>query len=108
MRVAILLVSLGVMACTAGPDSSSEHSVMWNTRTGVQPAVIAHRGASGDLPEHTLEAYALAIEQGADVIEPDLVVTADGVLVARHVGRGDHAAGTQDRKQGTKDCSPVG
>lgn len=84
MRVAILLVSLGVMACTAGPDSSSEQPVMWNTRTGVQPAVIAHRGASGDLPEHTLEAYALAIEQGADVIEPDLVVTADGVLVARH------------------------
>ncbi len=48
------------------------------------PIVIAHRGASGDLPEHTLEAYQLAIEQGADFIEPDLVVTHDGVLVARH------------------------
>lgn len=46
--------------------------------------VIAHRGASGYLPEHTLEAYALAIELGADFIEPDLVATADGVLVARH------------------------
>jgi glycerophosphoryl diester phosphodiesterase len=47
-------------------------------------AVIAHRGASGERPEHTLEAYALAIEQGADWIEPDLVITSDGVLVARH------------------------
>ena len=48
------------------------------------PTVIAHRGASGYRPEHTLAAYALAIEQGADAIEPDLVSTSDGVLVARH------------------------
>ncbi len=48
------------------------------------PLVIAHRGASGTLPEHTLEAYALAIEQGAHFIEPDLISTRDGVLVARH------------------------
>ena len=46
--------------------------------------VIAHRGASGERPEHTLAAYELAIDQGADVIEPDLVPTRDGVLVARH------------------------
>jgi glycerophosphoryl diester phosphodiesterase len=46
--------------------------------------VIAHRGASGYRPEHTLEAYGLAIAMGADYIEPDLVPTADGVLVARH------------------------
>lgn len=46
--------------------------------------VIAHRGASGYRPEHTLEAYRLAIRQGADFIEPDLVATRDGVLVARH------------------------
>ena len=46
--------------------------------------VIAHRGASGYRPEHTLESYRLAIEQGADFIEPDLVATKDGVLVARH------------------------
>jgi glycerophosphoryl diester phosphodiesterase len=52
------------------------------TRNG--PLVIAHRGASGYRPEHTLEAYRLAIELGADYIEPDLVITADGVLVARH------------------------
>jgi glycerophosphoryl diester phosphodiesterase len=46
--------------------------------------VIAHRGASGERPEHTLAAYTLAIEQGADFIEPDLVLTRDGVLIARH------------------------
>ena len=49
-----------------------------------RPIVIAHRGASGYLPEHTLEAYRLAIAQGADFIEPDLVPTRDGVLIARH------------------------
>jgi glycerophosphoryl diester phosphodiesterase len=46
--------------------------------------VIAHRGASGERPEHTLESYRLAIAQGADYIEPDLVMTRDGVLIARH------------------------
>src|SRR6202142_464900 len=46
--------------------------------------VIAHRGASGERPEHTLEGYQRAIEQGADYIEPDLVMTRDGVLIARH------------------------
>lgn len=46
--------------------------------------VIAHRGASGYLPEHTLEAYAYAYASGADFIEPDLVMTSDGVLIARH------------------------
>jgi glycerophosphoryl diester phosphodiesterase len=51
---------------------------------GDAPVVIGHRGASGYRPEHTLEAYRLAIRQGADYIEPDLVSTSDGVLVARH------------------------
>jgi glycerophosphoryl diester phosphodiesterase len=50
----------------------------------VRPIVIAHRGASGELPEHTLAAYERAIDQGADFIEPDLVPTRDGHLVARH------------------------
>lgn len=48
------------------------------------PIVIAHRGASGERPEHTLAAYRLGIEQGADFIEPDLVLTRDGALVCRH------------------------
>jgi glycerophosphoryl diester phosphodiesterase len=49
-----------------------------------RPIVIGHRGAPGYRPEHTLASYALAIEQGADFIEPDLVSTRDRVLVARH------------------------
>jgi glycerophosphoryl diester phosphodiesterase len=56
----------------------------WRTLDGKAPRVIAHRGASGERPEHTLAAYELAIAQGADVIEPDLVVSRDGVLLARH------------------------
>ncbi len=56
----------------------------FNTLNGQDPLVIGHRGASGILPEHTLEAYATAIAQGADFIEPDLVTTKDGVLIARH------------------------
>jgi len=53
-------------------------------QAGEPPQIIAHRGASGERPEHTLGAYLLAIAQGADFIEPDLVLTRDGVLVARH------------------------
>jgi glycerophosphoryl diester phosphodiesterase len=49
-----------------------------------RPLVIGHRGAHGYLPAHTLEGYALAIEMGADFIEPDLVVTKDGHLIASH------------------------
>lgn len=49
-----------------------------------RPIVIAHRGASGVRPEHTIAAYLKGIDQGADYIEPDLVMTKDGILVARH------------------------
>lgn len=56
----------------------------FDTLSGEEPLIIAHRGASGALPEHTLEAYELAILQGADFVEPDLVITKDGVLIARH------------------------
>jgi glycerophosphoryl diester phosphodiesterase len=48
------------------------------------PLVIGHRGASGFVPEHTLQSYRLAIRLGADYVEPDLVATKDGVLIARH------------------------
>jgi len=74
------------------------------------PIVIAHRGASGERPEHTLAAYELAIEQGADVIEPDLVPTRDDVLVARHENEiggttdvGDHPAFADRRTTKTID-----
>ncbi|MEU4789017.1 glycerophosphodiester phosphodiesterase [Micromonospora tulbaghiae] len=63
----------------AGPDHRADQA-----RAPQRPIVIGHRGASGYRPEHTLEAYRLAIRQGADFIEPDLVSTRDGVLAARH------------------------
>ncbi|MEH2367229.1 esterase-like activity of phytase family protein [Nostoc sp.] len=56
----------------------------FKTLNGEAPKVIGHRGASGYRPEHTLESYKQAIARGADFIEPDLVVTKDGVLIARH------------------------
>src|SRR5688572_3214637 len=49
-----------------------------------RPFVIAHRGASGYVPEHTLAGYFIAIQQGADYVEPDLVISKDGALLARH------------------------
>jgi glycerophosphoryl diester phosphodiesterase len=49
-----------------------------------KPLVIGHRGASGYRPEHTLASYELAIEMGVDYVEPDLVLTKDGVMIARH------------------------
>jgi glycerophosphoryl diester phosphodiesterase len=67
------------------------------------PLVTGHRGASGYLPEHTLASYKRAIELGADYIEPDLVATKDGVLVARHEpwigGTTDVATKFPDRKR---------
>jgi len=63
---------------------ATPNPVNLDTLDGKPPIVIGHRGASGELPEHTLEAYKLAIERGADFIEPDLVATKDGVLIARH------------------------
>jgi glycerophosphoryl diester phosphodiesterase len=63
----------------SGPTAAQER-----TLSGERALVVGHRGASGHLPEHTLEAYRLAVEMGADFIEPDLVSTKDGVLIARH------------------------
>jgi glycerophosphoryl diester phosphodiesterase len=67
-----------------------------------RPLIIGHRGASGHRPEHTLEGYRLAAEMGADFIEPDLVSTKDGILIARHEneigGTTDVAERFPDRK----------
>jgi len=67
MRLAVLTLTLAPLPVAAA-----------------EPLIIAHRGASGERPEHTLSAYERAIDQGADYIEPDLVATSDGALVARH------------------------
>jgi glycerophosphoryl diester phosphodiesterase len=68
-------------------------------RKSEQPIVIAHRGASGYVPEHTLAAYALAIEMGADFVEPDLVMTKDGVPVARHENEISRTTDVADRPE---------
>ena len=67
----IRLILLSIALLTASPALA-------------HPLIIAHRGASGERPEHTRAAYELAIEQGADFIEPDLVMSRDGVLIVRH------------------------
>lgn len=77
------LAVLGIWALQACGTASVPASD-YPTLTGEPPLIIAHRGASGELPEHTIEAYSRAIEQGADFIEPDLVMSRDGVLIARH------------------------
>ena len=71
--------SLLATACGGGDDPAP-----LPTLSGQAPLVVGHRGASGYRPDHTLESYALAIQMGADFIEPDLVATKDGHLVARH------------------------
>jgi len=87
MRQIIIAGVIGMLTACGGPDAAQNETPptpAQTTTTTTKPIIIAHRGASGDRPEHTLEAYALAIEQGADFIEPDLVMTKDGVLIARH------------------------
>ena len=80
-HVPTLLTVLATVAATTLP-SAPAHAA--GTLYGAAPVVIGHRGASGYRPEHTLEAYTLAIQQGAHYIEPDLVMSKDGVLLARH------------------------
>jgi len=79
-----------------------------------EPLVFGHRGASGYRPEHTLASYELAVDQGADFIEPDLVSTKDGVLVARHENEisgttdvADHPEFEDRRTTKTIDGNPV-
>jgi glycerophosphoryl diester phosphodiesterase len=68
-----LLVLVALFACAPAASAHDD-----------DPLVIGHRGAPGHLPDHTLEGYLLAIKLGADYIEPDLVATKDGHLIARH------------------------
>jgi glycerophosphoryl diester phosphodiesterase len=73
------------MVCAAAVALISDPAMaLEKTLDGKPPLVTGHRGAPGYLPEHTLEGYRLAIEAGVDFIEPDLVITKDGVLIVRH------------------------
>jgi glycerophosphoryl diester phosphodiesterase len=78
-----ILIGTGLTASLlTGAVAAPKHEE--RDRRGKTPIVVGHRGASGYRPEHTLEAYQLAIDMGAQFIEPDLVSTKDGILVARH------------------------
>jgi glycerophosphoryl diester phosphodiesterase len=81
LTAALALAFAAALAACGGSDDVPAGT---GTLDGQAPLVIAHRGASAYYPEETLEAYALAIAMGVDVIEPDIVVTKDGVLIARH------------------------
>ena len=81
--LATSFLSAALLTACGGSDDDSGSSA-FSTLDGKAPLVVAHRGASGYYPEETLEAYTLAIAMGADVIEPDIVVTQDGALIARH------------------------
>jgi len=82
LLVAVLL-ALPLVPSAAGAASEKDRAASLGKKRAL-PLVLAHRGASGYRPEHTLAAYELAIDMGADFIEPDLVSTKDHVLVARH------------------------
>ena len=78
------VLALGATTVPAHAGPGGDHDRVDRGSHDAKPLVIAHRGASGYRPEHTLAAYKLAIQMGADYVEPDLVSTKDGVLVARH------------------------
>jgi glycerophosphoryl diester phosphodiesterase len=78
------LVGFAALAAVTAPGAFARGDRDDDRGREEKPLVIGHRGASGYLPEHTLRSYALAIKQGADYVEPDLVATKDGHLIARH------------------------
>ena len=84
--IAIAAVTASTLSSVAAAPQEREAAATDSTagRPDAVPLVIGHRGASGYRPEHTLESYELAARMGADFIEPDLVSTKDGVLIARH------------------------
>lgn len=83
IRMALAVIALVALLVPTAAFGKKKHK-----RSGPKkensPLVIGHRGASGYLPEHTIQSYRLAIKLGADYIEPDLVATKDGILIARH------------------------
>ena len=95
----VLLLAALALGVSAVEAASVQPSGTWHTLDGKPPLVIAHRGASGYRPEHTIASYTLAIEMGADYIEPDLVATRDGHLIARHEPLLDDTTDVKSRPQ---------
>ncbi len=90
----VLFIALFLLPACATPESHAMEKPL-----NGQAIIIAHRGASGERPEHTIASYTRAIEQGADYIEPDLVLTKDGVLVARHENEISETTDVADRPE---------
>jgi glycerophosphoryl diester phosphodiesterase len=85
MKKTLFILSTGLLLLSAcKKDEDNAPSKTWNTLSGKEPLAIGHRGYPGRLPDHTLEGYSQAIDDGADAVEPDLVLTKDSILVARH------------------------
>ena len=99
MVAALTSTTLLVPTATAAAPSTARADRLAAQARVADPLVIAHRGASGYRPEHTLAAYRLAIAMGADYIEPDLVSTKDGVLVARHENEISGTTDVADRQE---------
>jgi len=81
LRIALFALALVALLAPAAAVAAKKHK---RAAREPKPLVIGHRGAPGYLPDHTLQGYRLAIKLGADYVEPDLVATKDGVLIARH------------------------
>ena len=108
----LAVVSTALVSPTAQAGPTTRPAAQ--DRVPADPIVIGHRGASGYRPEHTLASYRLAIRMGADYVEPDLVSTKDGVLVARHENEisgttdvADHPEFADRRTTKTIDGRPV-
>src|SRR5262245_25370593 len=78
----LAVMATAALALVGAAPATADHAPSGNTHDSF--TIVGHRGASGYRPEHTLASYELAARMGADYVEPDLVTTKDGVLVARH------------------------
>ncbi len=103
-RALLVIGAVLTSLLVAAPSSADDRGDRGRGRdakplNGGRPLVIAHRGASGYRPEHTLAAYELGARMGADYVEPDLVSTKDGVLVTRHENEISGTTDVADRPQ---------
>ncbi len=83
-RILAAVVSATMLTLAGCDDNNDNNNTPVVTPTPIKPVVYGHRGAAGYLPDHTLAGYMVGIQLGADYVEPDLVMTKDGVLVCRH------------------------
>jgi glycerophosphoryl diester phosphodiesterase len=97
--IPVLLAAVALLVALAPTALAAKKEKRSAAKKENSPLVIGHRGASGSLPEHTLQAYRLAIKVGADYIEPDLVATKDGVLIARHEPNIDGTTNVEDHPE---------